>query len=109
MFKLRIYCNDGNVQYWDDGVGEYETYDKALIACYENAIQEVQELMGTSNDCNWYEVNIDFEVTETYASTEVELGTVFPVATVYYDHAPWDRENDCDITIVTGYDIVEVA
>lgn len=34
MFKIKIYCNDGDVKYWEDGVGTYETYDKALVSCY---------------------------------------------------------------------------
>lgn len=109
MFKLKIYCNDGkNQQWWEDGIGKYETYAEALIVCYENALQETQELMFSSNYYNWFEVERDFEVTDTYANEVVELGTLFPVATIHYDHAPWDRENDCDISIVTGYDIVEI-
>ena len=24
MFKLKIYCNDRDVQYWEDGIGEYD-------------------------------------------------------------------------------------
>lgn len=108
MFKLKIYCNDGDIQYWEDGNGTYETYDKALIACYGNALQETQSLiMGSSNGCPWFEVNADFEITDTYVNECLELGTIIPVATVCYDHAPWDRENDCDIEIVTGYLIVE--
>lgn len=108
-WKLRIYCNDGQEdQYWEDGVGEYETFDKALIACYENSLQEVYSLMSTSDYYNWFETEMDFEVTDSYyAPNIVELGTVFPVATIYYDKAPWDRENDCDIRIVTGYYIVD--
>jgi hypothetical protein len=50
---------------------------------------------------------MDFEVTNTYADKCLELGTVIPVATVCYDHALWDRENDCDIEVLTGYMIVE--
>lgn len=111
MFKLKIYCNDGDLgKYWEDGVGTYETYDKALIACYENAIYEVQGLMAmTSGYHNWFEVEMDFEVTETYETEELRDVSFFPVATVCYDHAPWDRENDCEIKIVTGYAIVEVS
>ena len=104
MFKLRIYCNDGELcQYWEDGNGTYETYDKALIACYENAISEAQELMMDADGSCWFEVNIDFEITDTYASRHLEVGTIIPVATICYDHAPWDRENDCDIKVITGY------
>ena len=109
MFKLKIYCNDvDNQQYWDDGCGVYETYDKALISCYQNALEETQGLMNTSYGLCWFEVNDYFEVTDTYANEFVELGTIFPVAVVYYDKAPWDREHDCDIKIVTGYEIVEI-
>ena len=108
MFKIKIYCNDGDVQYWEDGYGTYETYDKALISCYRNALQEAKELMmGTDYD-RWFEAEEDFEVTETYKNEELELGTLFVTATVCYDHAPQDRENDCDIQIITGYMIVEV-
>ena len=108
-YKLKIYCNDEESgQYWEDGIGTYETFDKALIACYENALHEVQELMMTSDYHNWFEVDMDFEVTEAYATELLKDVVFFPVATVYYDHAPWDRENDCEIKIVTGYAIAEV-
>ena len=105
MFKIKIYCNDNGKYYWEDGVGTYETYDKALISCFRNALQEARDL---SAGYGYFEAEEDFEVTETYENTELELGTVFEVATVYYDKAPYDRENDCDIKIVTGYMIVEV-
>ena len=108
MFKIKIYCNDNGKEYWEDGVGTYETYDKALISCFRNSLQEAKDLMEASDGNLWFEAEEDFEVTETYESTELELGTVFEVATVYYDKAPYDRENDCDIQIVTGYLIVEV-
>lgn len=109
MFKLKIFCNDGcDQQYWEDGNGTYETYDKALIACYENALQETQYLMRTSDYYNWFEVDMDFEITEAYENERLKEVSFFPVATIFYDHAPWDRENDCEIKIVTGYDIVEI-
>lgn len=108
MFKIKIYCNDGDVQYWDAGMGTYETYDKAFIACYRNALQEVKDLMTNADRDRWFEVEEDFEITKTYVNKNLELGTIFEVATVYYDHAPQDRENDCDIQVVTGYMIVEV-
>lgn len=109
MFKIKIYCNDvdGN-HYWEDGVGTYETYDKAIITCYKNALQEAQGLMATSDGERWFEVEEDFEITETYTNKILEHETFFEVATIYYDHAPYDRENDCDIQIVTGYKIVEI-
>lgn len=108
MFKLKIFCNDGNVQYWDEGVGIYKTYDQALIACYNNALEESKELMFNGNVDNWFEVCENFEVTDTYATEKLPLGTVFPVATIHCDKAPWERENDCEIKILTGYDIVEI-
>lgn len=109
MFKLKIFCDDGELgQYWEDGNGTYETYDKALIACYENALSEASGLMIDSDLFNWFEVERDFEITEAYATELLKDVVFFPVATVYYDRAPWVRENDCEIKIVTGYDIVEV-
>ena len=108
MFKLKIFCNDGDTQYWEDGQDVYETYDKALIACYEDALHETQELMMTSYYDNWFEIDMDFEVTEAYETEALRDVSFFPVATIYYDHAPWDRENDCEIKIITGYLIVEV-
>lgn len=108
MFKLRIYCNDGDTRYWEDGIGTYETYDKALIACYENALQETESLMELGNLFNWFEVNRNFEITEAYENETLKDVAFFPVATIRYDKAPWDRENDCDIEIITGYDIVEI-
>ena len=109
MFKLKIYCNDGDCgQYWEDGIGTYETYDKALIACYENALNESKELMMDADYDRWFEVEQDFEVTEAYETEALKDVAFFPVATVYYDHAPQDRENDCHIEIITGYHIVEM-
>lgn len=109
MYKIKIYCNDGNEnQYWEDGIGTYDTYDKALIACYRNALQETTSLMVDADGERWFEVEEDFEVTETYTNEKLELGTIFETATVYYDHAPNDRENDCDIQIVTGYQIFKI-
>lgn len=107
MFKIKIYCNDNGKEYWEDGVGTYETYDKALISCYRNTLQEAKDLMINADRDRWFEVEEDFEVTETYTNEKLELGTIFETATVYYDHAPYDRENDCDIQIVTGYMIIE--
>ena len=78
MFKLWIYCNNSDgEQYWEDGNGEYESYDKALIACYENALHEVQELMLTSDYYNWFEVEMAFEVTEAYANILLEKVVFF--------------------------------
>lgn len=105
MFKIKIYCNDNGKYYWEDGVETYETYDKALISCFRNALQESKDL---SSEYGYFEAEADFEVTESYQNEELEIGTVFDTATVYYDHAPYDRENDCDIQIVTGYKVVEV-
>lgn len=109
MFKLKIYCNDGDIQYWDDGIGTYNTYEEALIACYKNAINEAQELMMHASCHRWFEVCSCFEITEPYQNEMLTEDIVyFAVAVLFYDHAPWDRENDCDIQIVTGYDIVEI-
>lgn len=109
MFKLKIYCNDGdNCQYWEDGIGTYETYDKALIACYKNALDEAQSLMSNADLIGWFEVNTDFEITQTYANEHLKDVMFFPVSVIYYDHAPWDRDFDCDIEIITGYYIVEI-
>lgn len=109
MFKLKIYCNDGdNCQYWEDGIGTYETYDKALIACYKNALDEAQCSMANADLLGWFEVNIDFEITEPYMNEHLKDVAFFPVAVICYDHAPWDRDFDCDIEIITGYYIVEI-
>lgn len=109
MFKIKIYCNDGNGKiYWEDGIGTYKTYNEALIACYKNALQESKGLMMDADRDRWFEVEEDFEVTETYVNENLNFGTIFETATIYYDHAPQDRDNDCDIQIVTGYVIVEV-
>ena len=32
----------------------------------------------------------------------------YPVSVLWYDHAPDDRMNDCDIRIVVGYEIINV-
>lgn len=108
MFKLKIYCNDGDCQYWEDGNGSYKTYDKALIACYESALEEAQSLMETSDCSNWFEVNRNFEITDDYENETLKDVVFFPVAVICCDKVPWDRENDCDIKIITGYDIIEI-
>lgn len=108
MFKIKIYCNDGDgKQYWEDGIGTYETYDKALVACYKNALQEAKDLMSNADKNRWFEAEENFEITEAYMNEELKDITFFETATICYDHAPQDRENDCDIQIVTGYMIVE--
>lgn len=109
MFRLRIFCNDGDKCYWENGNGTYETYQEALLACYGNSIQEVNEFMHDNDSDIWWETNEYFEVTDTYMCQELEGINFFPVATVSYDHAPNDRENDCDIQIVTGYYVVELG
>lgn len=77
MFKLRIYCNDRDCQYWEDGIGTYETYDKALIMCYENALEETESLMESGNFFNWFEVNRNFEITEAYENEALKDTTFF--------------------------------
>lgn len=116
MYQLKIYYDDGNGnKRWEDGVGNYETYDKALVACFRNALQKTQDLMSTSDGAAWFEVEDAFEVTEPYRNEVIcqVLGAdhhnhFFEAAVTRYDHAPYDRENDCDIRLVTGYLIVEV-
>lgn len=107
MFKIKIYCNDNGKEYWEDSVGTYKTYDKALISCFRNALQEASNLMQTSDGDVWFEAEECFEVTEGYV-TEILNEEIFDVATICYDHPPYDRENDCHIHIVTGYLIEEV-
>ena len=109
MFKLRIYCNDGDYKYWEDGNETYDTYDKALIACYENALDEAQELMADPHLLGWFEIYKAFEITEPYINEHIKDVVFFPVAVINYDHAPWDRDFDCEINIVTGYNIVEIV
>ena len=107
-YKLKYFCNDGgNKKYLEDGVELFKNYDKALLACYDIALDEVEDLMIESDENNWYEVCRNFEITEAYQCDALAGVSYFPVATVWYDKAPWDRKNDCDIKIVTGYIIVE--
>lgn len=109
MFKIKIYCNDGNGKiYWEDGIVTYKTYNEALIACYKNALQESKALMMDADRDRWFEVEETFEITEPYENELLKDVTFFETATICYDHAPQDRENDCDIQIVTGYMIVEI-
>jgi hypothetical protein len=109
MYTIRRFCNDANgVKYWKNDNVSYETYDKALIVCFEQSLREAQYLMRESNYENWVEVERDLAVTEGYLTGGIEEELYYlPIATVHYDHAPWDRENDCEITVITGYDIVE--
>ena len=118
MYKIKIYCDDNDgCRYWEDGNGAYETYDKALLACYQNALQEAQILMeGADHDYSgryvdycFFEVNENFEITDTYKNELLKGVDSFEVATVYYSKAPWDRDNGCDVKIVTGYMIVEFS
>lgn len=108
MFKVKIFSDTGHgEQCWKDDTSEYETYDKALIDCYNSAIYDTNYLMSCSDINNWFEVSVDFEVTKNYITDVLkeDIG-FFPVAVIYYDKAPWDRDNDCDIKIVTGYLII---
>lgn len=105
MYKLKIYCNDIDNDYYEYGCGANESYYKLLVQGYSSALEEVQGLMSIGKDNCWFEMERDFEVTETYATNVLTLGTVFPVAVVCYDKPPHNRENDCNITIITGYDI----
>lgn len=108
MFEVKIYCDDNNTKYWDKMSTKFTSYSEALVACYEHGLDEVHTLMEHSNIDNWYEVNINFEVTEGYENELIKNVPFFPVAVICYDKAPWNRENDCCIKIVTGYDILEV-
>ena len=108
MYQIKIYCDDGTSKYWDEINFKYAYYHEALAACYENALDEVHTLMQTSDIDNWFEVNVNFEVTEAYENELIKNVPFFPVAVIHYDKAPWNRENDCDIKIITGYDILEV-
>ena len=106
MFRLKIYRNDNGNKYYEDGVETYDTLEKAMCACYENAIYEANENMACSvNSPYWYEVNTYFEITPSYVNELLDEGTVIPVAVIRYDHDPWDRENDCEITIISGYTV----
>jgi len=109
MFAIRTFCNDTDNKHWDEPVGTYKTYEQALVACFQNALAEARELMSTSNPDAWFEVEVDFEITEGYEDDLLKGIAFFPVAVAFYDHAPWDRENDCYIKIVTGYAIEKVS
>lgn len=111
MYRIKNYCNDVTSKYWEGGKDKYKTYDEAFIACFTSALQEVQSLMCLMEPGNvnaWFEVELNFEVTEAYKDELTKDVSFFPVAVVFYDHAPWDRDNDCDIRIVTGYDIIKI-
>ena len=109
MFGLELFFDVNGRQNWDRTTGIYNSRDAALIMAYQLAINEAAELMELSNGTMWFEVCVNFEVTDTYASDILKLGTIFPVAVLCYDHAPWDRENDCDIKIATGYTITNYS
>lgn len=109
MFILKLFCNDGKRKYWDCGSGVYETYAKALVACYENALDETQSLMADSTLHGWYEIVRNVEIPVPYKNDVPSDVTAFPVATVYYEKAPWERDFGGKIETITGYCIVEVA
>ena len=108
MYRIRLYCDDIATKYWDNIDFKYGSYNEALVACYEHALTEAHSLMETSDINNWYEVNTNFEITEAYENELIRGVPFFPVAIIQYDKAPWDRENDSNIKIVTGYDIVKL-
>lgn len=100
MYKVRKY--DGVIGQWRENNTKHKTKDKAVIDCYESALLEAAALTQEEG-YGWFEVEKDFEITDAYMCKELEGVVFFPVAVVYYDKAPWDRENDCEISIVSGY------
>ncbi len=72
MFKIKIYCNDNGKYYWEDGVGTYETYDKALISCFRNALQEFD--IKTFPHTNGFFLSIPVEDPENTALTLSQNG-----------------------------------
>ncbi len=101
MFEIKRY--DGGLKQWSKHTVGHKTKDKAIVACYEAAIYEAAVLMQTESKYGWFEVEMDFEITDAYMCNELKDVTFFPVAVIFYDKAPWDRENDCEISLVSGY------
>jgi len=114
MYKIKLLCVDTQHGrkiekqdvYWDWGIGTYETREEALLSAYGSALQEASGLMENSDYNNWYEVsdcgNEHFEIEEFVEDI------VFDIDVTWYSNAPWDRENDCDIQLLTGYKIVDL-
>ena len=109
MYKIRYFHHNkyGN-RYWDIGFDLHETYNEALICAYACSVLEVSELMVDALRNGFVETHTKFEVTPDHKCRELNDIKRFPVATIYYDRAPWDREDGCYTRILTGYDIVEL-
>ena len=108
MYKIMAYCNDKDSEYFDELDGTYDTFNDACLMAFRCAISETQSLMETANGLEWFEVCEYFEITDTYYTPKLETIDYFEVAVLRYDKAPWDRINDCDISIVTGYKIIQI-
>lgn len=114
MYKIKCLCVDTipgekikkEDVYWDWSLNVFETRDKALVAAFSNALEEVADRMLDSDCSNWYEasdcLNEHFEIADF-----VDV-IYFDVDVTWYSRAPWDRENDCDIQLVTGYKVVDI-
>ncbi|MBR2300644.1 MAG: hypothetical protein IKA41_01655 [Bacteroidaceae bacterium] len=102
MYEIKRYA--GGLKQWRKHTVGYKTESKAIVACYDAAISEAATLMqAEGGEHSWFEVEKDFEITDAYMCKELEGVVFFPIAVVYYDKAPWDRENDCEIRIISGY------
>ena len=80
----------------------FDSRKKAEEVAHNLALMECDELNEDGNvNGNYFEVG---EYKEIY-SADGENCVCFPIAVLWYDKAPDDRENDCQIRVVTGYEI----
>lgn len=99
MYRIKLTCFDvdpsvpAKEEIFD---AEFESEEEAYETALVSAVEECERLNHGGNEHgNYFEVN--------------EGGEEYDIAVEWYDHAPDDRENDCDIRTVTGYTIEEDA
>lgn len=104
MFKIK------RVDYYADGSkidirilnGEYDTYESAFISMVREASAVRASIINdTDVDQSMFDI-IDYEC--AYDRDSIVCHTM---SVVRYDRPIDDRENDCDMRVVTGFDIIE--
>ena len=95
--KIRKKCYDYNLNvppYYEEYEMKFEDTESAYMVALQLAKEECDYL---NEGCHSM-----FEVAEYYEN-ETEM---FHVAVIHYDKPKDDRENDCEIRVVTGYEII---
>ena len=107
MYRIKMICYNANKKvkpYEKTHCAHFNSRKDAEEAMLTFAKMECDDLNKEGNkNGNYFEVG-EFE--EVYASDGTAYPS-FPISVLWYDKAPDDRENDCEIRVVTGYEVIE--